>query len=58
MNETALRDRIANTVRSLFGRRPTFGAGGNLNVCLNDGWLMTPTGHCVGDIDPENNLPA
>ena len=52
MNETELRDRIADTARSLFERRLTFGAGGNISVRLDDGWLMTPTGHSMGTIDP------
>lgn len=52
MNETALRERIASVARSMFERRLTFGASGNISVRLDDGWLMTPTGASMGEIDP------
>ncbi len=38
--------------RSLFERGLTFGASGNISVRLDDGWLMTPTGVSMGDLDP------
>ncbi|MXY32610.1 MAG: aldolase [Boseongicola sp. SB0676_bin_33] len=52
MRETAHRDRIARMARSLFDRGLTFGATGNISVRLEDGWLMTPTGSSMGNIDP------
>ena len=52
MNETRLRDRIAAMAKSLFDRGLTFGAAGNISVRLDDGWLMTPTGATLGDLDP------
>ena len=52
MSETTLRDQIARQARSLFERGLTFGSSGNISVRLDDGWLMTPTGSSMGDIDP------
>lgn len=52
MSETALRDRICRLARSLFERGLTFGATGNISVRLDDGWLMTPTGCSMGELDP------
>lgn len=53
MTEAKIRDRIATLARSLFDRRLTFGSTGNISVRLDDGWLMTPTGTSLGEIDPE-----
>jgi ribulose-5-phosphate 4-epimerase/fuculose-1-phosphate aldolase len=50
--ETRLRDRVATLGRSMFQRGLTFGATGNLSVRLDDGWLMTPTGVSMGELDP------
>jgi ribulose-5-phosphate 4-epimerase/fuculose-1-phosphate aldolase len=36
----------------MFDRGLTFGTSGNISVRLEDGWLMTPTGSTMGDIDP------
>ena len=52
MRETTHRDQIARMARSLFDRGLTFGATGNISVRLEDGWLMTPTGSSMGNIDP------
>ena len=52
MNETRTREDIARLARSLFDRGLTFGASGNISVRLDDGWLMTPTGSSMGEIDP------
>ena len=52
MTETALRDNISRLARSLFDRGLTFGSSGNISVRLDDGWLMTPTGSSMGEIDP------
>ena len=38
--------------RSLFDRGLTFGSTGNISVRLEDGWLMTPTGSRLGNLDP------
>ena len=53
MNETKLRERIARLGESLFRRGLTFGASGNISVRMDDGgWLMTPTGSSLGELDP------
>ena len=53
MSETALRERIARIGRSLFARGLTFGSSGNVSVRTDDGgWLMTPTGSSLGELDP------
>ena len=52
MTETRHRDEIARLARSLFDRGLTFGASGNISLRLDDGWLMTPTGSSLGDLDP------
>lgn len=52
MTETAARDEIAKLAKSMFDRGLTFGSSGNISVRVDDGWLMTPTGVTMGDIDP------
>lgn len=52
MTENRLREEISLLAKSLFDRGLTFGASGNISVRLDDGWLMTPTGSSMGDIDP------
>lgn len=52
MNENKQRDRIAYLAKSLFDRQLTFGSSGNISLRLDDGWLMTPTGSSMGEIDP------
>jgi len=53
MSETALRERIARLGQSLFSRGLTFGSSGNISVRTDDGgWLMTPTGSSLGELDP------
>lgn len=53
MNETRLRERIARVGESLFRRGLTFGSSGNISVRGDDGgWLMTPTGSSLGELDP------
>jgi len=52
MSETALRDQIAEFGRSIFERGLTFGSTGNISVRIEDGWLMTPTGSSLGNLDP------
>ncbi len=52
MNETQSRDEIAKLAKSMFERGLTFGSSGNISLLLDDGWLMTPTGSTLGDLDP------
>lgn len=50
--ETQLRDQIATLGASIFERGLTFGSSGNISVRVDDGFLMTPTGSRLGEIDP------
>ena len=52
MSENAKRDSICQLAKSLFDRGLTIGSSGNISVRLNDGWLMTPTGSSMGNINP------
>jgi ribulose-5-phosphate 4-epimerase/fuculose-1-phosphate aldolase len=52
MSETAIRDRMARFGKSIFDRGLTAGSSGNISVRVDDGWLMTPTGASLGDLDP------
>lgn len=52
MTDTATRDRIATLAKSIFDRGLTAGSSGNISVRVDDGWLMTPTGSSLGDLDP------
>lgn len=51
-SETRLREEIAKHGKSLFDRGLTSGSTGNISVRTEDGWLMTPTGSSLGDLDP------
>ncbi|NNL18862.1 MAG: aldolase [Boseongicola sp.] len=52
MTENQTREQISRVGRSLFDRGLTFGSTGNISVRIDDGWLMTPTGSSLGDLDP------
>ena len=52
MNEMATRDAITRLAKSIFDRGLTFGSSGNISVRVDDGWLMTPSGSTMGNIDP------
>ena len=52
MSDSKLREQIVRLGRSMFERRLTFGSTGNISVRTEDGWLMTPTGSTLGDLDP------
>ena len=49
--EHALRDRIVHYGRSLFDRGLAAGSSGNISARLDDGWLLTPTDSCLGQLD-------
>ncbi len=51
--EKALREEMCLWARSMFGRGLTPGSSGNLSARLADGFLVTPTGSCLGFLDPE-----
>ncbi|MGB0439020.1 MAG: 3-oxo-tetronate 4-phosphate decarboxylase [Primorskyibacter sp.] len=48
----SVRDDIARLGQSLYARGLTFGSSGNISVRVEGGWLMTPTGSTLGDLDP------
>ena len=49
---TREREALCRAARSLFERALTHGSTGNLSVRTDDGYLMTPTGASLGDLDP------
>ena len=51
-DEEALRDEICLWGRSMFERGLTPGSSGNLSARTADGYLVTPTGSCLGFLDP------
>ena len=50
--ENELRESIAIQGRSLFDRGLAAGSSGNISARLDDGWLLTPTESCLGQLDP------
>lgn len=51
--ESRLREEICRLAASMYQRGLTFGASGNISVALPEGgWLMTPTGSTMGELDP------
>jgi ribulose-5-phosphate 4-epimerase/fuculose-1-phosphate aldolase len=51
-DEQLLRERIVSHGRSLFDRGLAAGSSGNISARLDDGWLLTPTDSCLGQLDP------
>jgi len=52
MKESALREQICAIARSIFERGLTHGSTGNISARCEDGWLLTPTGSSLGQLDP------
>ncbi len=52
MKESQIREKIAHQGKSIFQRGLTAGSSGNISVRLDDGWLLTPTNSCLGELDP------
>jgi 3-dehydro-4-phosphotetronate decarboxylase len=50
--EPNLRERIVEIGRSLYRRGLSPGSSGNISARLEDGWLLTPTNSCLGELDP------
>lgn len=50
--ENKAREQVCAIAKSLFDRGFTHGSTGNLSVRLPDGYLMTPTGSSLGNLDP------
>ncbi|MGY8992980.1 MAG: 3-oxo-tetronate 4-phosphate decarboxylase [Rhodospirillales bacterium] len=51
-NESTLREEICAVGKSIFDRGLTFGSSGNISTRIDNGWLMTPTGSRIGNLDP------
>jgi len=49
--EQTLREQIVVQGRSLFDRGLAPGSSGNISARLDDGWLLTPTDSCLGQLD-------
>lgn len=52
MSESKLREQICECGKSLYDRGLATGSSGNISVRLDDGWLLTPTNACLGQLDP------
>jgi ribulose-5-phosphate 4-epimerase/fuculose-1-phosphate aldolase len=52
MNESRAREEICRIGRSLFARGYVHATAGNISVRLDEGFLITPTDACLGDLDP------
>ena len=50
--EAKLREEICTTGASLYARGYTVGTAGNISARCGDGWLITPTDACLGQLDP------
>jgi 3-dehydro-4-phosphotetronate decarboxylase len=50
--ELKMRERIVEIGRSLYHRGLSPGSSGNISARLDDGWLLTPTNSCLGELDP------
>ena len=53
MTETQARDEICRIGESLFARGYVHATAGNISVRLDDGFLITPTDACLGELQPE-----
>jgi ribulose-5-phosphate 4-epimerase/fuculose-1-phosphate aldolase len=53
-DEATLRKESCLWGRSIFDRGLTAGSSGNLSARLPDGYLVTPTGSCLGFLDPDS----
>jgi ribulose-5-phosphate 4-epimerase/fuculose-1-phosphate aldolase len=51
-DEAFLREEICRVGRSLFDRGYVHATAGNISVRLADGFLITPTDACLGQLDP------
>jgi ribulose-5-phosphate 4-epimerase/fuculose-1-phosphate aldolase len=52
MSEARLRDELCRVGRSLHARGYVHGTTGNLSARLHDGFLISATDACLGDLDP------
>ena len=54
MNESKAREEICRIGQSLFARGYVHATAGNISVRLDEGFLITPTDACLGQLDPAN----
>ena len=54
MNEAALRDELVHVGRSLHARGYVHGTTGNLSARLDDGYLISATDACLGELDGDS----
>ena len=52
MTESEWREEICRVGKSLFDRGYVHATAGNISVRLDDGFLITPTDACLGNLDP------
>lgn len=52
MIEQVAREEICRIGKSLFDRSYVHATAGNISVCIEDGFLITPTDACLGFLDP------
>lgn len=50
--EQKVRERIVEIGNSLYRRGLSPGSSGNISARLEDGWVLTPTNSCLGELDP------
>ncbi len=53
MTETQARDEMCRIGKSLFDRGYAHATAGNISVRLDNGFLITPTDACLGDLQPK-----
>jgi 3-dehydro-4-phosphotetronate decarboxylase len=53
LSETAIREQMVRVGAALYSRRYTTGSSGNISARLADGWLITPTDACLGQLAAE-----
>jgi ribulose-5-phosphate 4-epimerase/fuculose-1-phosphate aldolase len=52
MSDALAREALCRIGRRLYDRFLVHGSSGNISQRLDDGWLVTPTNSCLGDLDP------
>jgi 3-dehydro-4-phosphotetronate decarboxylase len=50
--ENKIRERIVEIGVSLYRRGLSPGSSGNISARVTDGWILTPTNSCLGELDP------
>jgi 3-dehydro-4-phosphotetronate decarboxylase len=52
--ENKIRERIVEIGVSLYRRGLSPGSSGNVSARVEDGWILTPTNSCLGELDPSS----